>query len=108
MDAGNIWTYNLDEKRPGSQFSNSWLNEIAVASGVGLRADFEYFIIRMDLGFKLRNPALSSGKRWFFNPTDLEVQKVIDENPNKFSSPFFPRNFNDLINSIRVGIGYPF
>jgi len=108
MDAGNIWTYNIDEKRPGSQFSTSWLNEIAVASGVGLRADFEYFIIRMDLGFKLRNPALSSGKRWFFNPTDLEVQKVIDENPNKFSSPFFPRNFNDLINSIRVGIGYPF
>ena len=108
IDAGNIWTYNLDEKRPGSQFSTSWLNEIAVASGVGVRADFEYFIIRMDVGFKLRNPALASGNRWFFDPMDQEVKKVIDENPNKFSSPFFPRNFNDLINSIRVGIGYPF
>ena len=108
MDAGNIWTYNFDEKRPGSQFSTSWLNEIAVASGVGVRADFEYFIIRMDVGFKLRNPALASGNRWFFDPMDQEVKKVIDENPNKFSSPFFPRNFNDLINSIRVGIGYPF
>ena len=108
MDAGNIWTYNFDEKRPGSQFSTSWLNEIAVASGVGVRADFEYFIIRMDVGFKLRNPALASGNRWFFDPMDQEVKKVINENPNKFSSPFFPRNFNDLINSIRVGIGYPF
>ncbi len=108
MDAGNIWTYNLDEKRPGSQFSKSWMNEISVASGLGLRADFEYFILRMDIGFKLRNPALTSGKRWFFDPTDQEVQKVIDENPAKFSSPFFPKNWNDIINSIRVGIGYPF
>lgn len=108
MDAGNIWTYNFDEKRPGSQFSNNWLDEIAVASGFGVRADFEYFLIRMDFGFKLRNPALASGKRWFFEPTDEEVQNIIDDNPTKFSSPFFPKNWNDLINSVRVGIGYPF
>jgi outer membrane protein assembly factor BamA len=108
MDAGNIWTYNLDEKRPGSQFSNNWLDEIAVASGFGVRADFEYFLIRMDFGFKLRNPALASGKRWFFEPNDEEVQNIINDNPTKFSSPFFPKNWNDLINSVRVGIGYPF
>ena len=108
MDAGNIWTYNFDEKRPGSQFSNNWLDEIAVASGFGVRADFEYFLIRMDFGFKLRNPALASGKRWFFEPTDEEVQNIINDNPTKFSSPFFPKNLNDLINSVRVGIGYPF
>ena len=108
MDAGNIWTYNFDEKRPGSQFSNNWLDEIAVASGFGVRADFEYFLIRMDFGFKLRNPALASGKRWFFEPTDEEVQNIINDNPTKYSSPFFPKNLNDFINSVRVGIGYPF
>jgi len=108
MDAGNVWTYNFDEKRPGSQFSNNWLDEIAVASGFGVRADFEYFLIRMDFGFKLRNPALASGKRWFFEPTDEVVQNIINDNPTKFGSPFFPKNLNDLINSVRVGIGYPF
>ena len=68
----------------------------------------KYFLIRMVFGFKLRNPALASGKRWFFEPTDEVVQNIINDNPTKFSSPFFPKNLNDFINSVRVGIGYPF
>jgi outer membrane protein assembly factor BamA len=108
VDAGNVWTTNKDANRPGSQFTHRWVKEIAVATGVGLRADFEYFVVRLDYGLKLRNPALASGNRWFFQPKDQAVYNVIDSNPGTYTSPFFPKTWNDFINSFRVGIGYPF
>ncbi|MGK0427045.1 MAG: hypothetical protein ACJAUR_001149, partial [Ulvibacter sp.] len=41
------------------------LGEIAVASGLGLRYDFGFFVIRFDVGFKTYDPALPEGSRWF-------------------------------------------
>jgi outer membrane protein insertion porin family len=108
VDAGNLWTTNEDAKRPGSKFTSNWYKEIAIGSGVGLRADFEFLVVRIDCGFKLRNPAMSEGHRWFFESKDQQVYSVLDANPNTYVSPFFPRTFNDLFNSFRVGIGYPF
>ncbi len=108
VDAGNLWTANTDIKRPGAKFSSNWYKEIAIASGIGIRADFDFLVVRVDCGFKLRNPALAEGKRWFFNSRDEEVYKIIDTDKNTFYSPFFPRTFNDLFNAFRLGIGYPF
>jgi outer membrane protein insertion porin family len=108
VDAGNIWTANTDVKRPGAKFTSEWYKEIAIASGFGFRADFDFLVVRVDCGFKLRNPALSDGHRWFFNKKDEEVYKIIDANKNTYVSPFLPRNINDLFNSFRLGIGYPF
>jgi outer membrane protein insertion porin family len=106
IDAGNIWTSKVDPTRKGSVFSPSFYKEIAIAGGVGLRADFDYIILRVDMGLKLRNPAMSEGYRWFFNPKDPAVEEVLSL--GKFTSPFLPRNWNDLFNTLRIGIGYPF
>jgi len=58
VDAGNIWTIRDYETQPGGVFKlNDFYKEIALGYGAGLRFDFTYFLLRLDLGFKARNPA---------------------------------------------------
>ena len=58
VDAGNIWTLREYEEQPGGQFKfNRLLKDLAVSYGLGLRLNFDYFIIRFDLGMKAVNPA---------------------------------------------------
>ena len=108
VDAGNIWTVKYDSLRPGSQFTKDWVKELAVASGFGVRYDLDFVVIRLDVGLKLRNPALQEGHRWFFQPRDEAVYKIISDHPNDYSSPFLPRSLSEFINTVRLGIGYPF
>jgi outer membrane protein assembly factor BamA len=108
VDAGNIWTVKYDSLRPGSQFTKNWHKELAVSSGFGIRYDLDFVVIRLDVGLKFRNPALQEGSRWFFQPKDEEVYKIISEQPDDYSSPFLPRSFAEFINTVRLGIGYPF
>ena len=57
IDAGNIWTIRKYEDQPGGQFTiGSIYKEMAVAYGVGLRLNFDYLILRLDLGMKAINP----------------------------------------------------
>ena len=58
VDAGNIWTFRDYPDQPGGQFSWSrcW-EEIAVAYGMGVRFNFNYFLLRLDGGMKAINPA---------------------------------------------------
>ncbi len=66
IDAGNIWNAFDDVTDPASQFDNlNSLKDIAVGSGFGFRYDLNFFIIRLDLGFKTYNPSETGGKRWF-------------------------------------------
>lgn len=59
IDAGNIWTIKNYPNQPGGLFRfNSFYKEIAAAYGLGLRMDFNYFLIRFDLGMKAHNPAM--------------------------------------------------
>ena len=68
MDAGNIWLVNEDEQRPGGKFSiNRFYRELAVGTGLGIRFDFDFVIIRLDLAFPLRKPYLPEGERWVFD-----------------------------------------
>jgi len=88
FDAGNIWSFNADIARPGSQFSfKNFYNDIAVGTGMGLRFDFNFVIGRLDLGMKLRDPLLSDGSSWIFLNRDY--------------------NFKDDFTLV-VAIGYPF
>ncbi|MFN2380247.1 MAG: BamA/TamA family outer membrane protein [Bacteroidales bacterium] len=65
LDVGNIWTFYTDEDRPGSKFEfNTFINEIAVGSGVGLRFDLSFVTIRTDLGIKLRDPSSALSQAW--------------------------------------------
>ena len=58
IDAGNIWTLRDYEEQPGGQFSFSDLPaQLAVGYGMGFRFNFDYFIVRFDLGMKAVNPA---------------------------------------------------
>ena len=64
VDAGNIWTIHNYENQPGGMFRfNTFWKQIAMSYGVGLRLDFQYFLLRFDLGFKAHNPARNE-ERW--------------------------------------------
>ena len=64
IDAGNIWTIHNYENQPGGMFHfNTFWKQIAWAYGIGLRLDFSYFLLRLDLGLKAYNPATNQ-ERW--------------------------------------------
>lgn len=57
-DAGNIWTLRDYPEQPGGQFEiGSVIKDLAASYGLGLRLNFDYFILRFDLGMKAINPA---------------------------------------------------
>jgi outer membrane protein assembly factor BamA len=91
VDAGNIWLMNKNENKPGAEFSNKFLKQLAVGTGVGLRFDLSFLILRTDLAFPLRKPYLPDGQQW-----------VIDE--INFGSGSW-RKENLVFN---LAIGYPF
>ena len=65
MDAGNIWAINYKDNREGAVFKmDTFYKQIAVGSGFGLRFDFTYFLFRLDLGVKMRDPSRAEGKRF--------------------------------------------
>lgn len=87
VDAGNVWAINRDDNRDGAVFQfNRFYKEIAVGSGVGLRLVTNYFILRTDVGIKLRDPSLPEGARWI---------------PGNRLYQWSDLNFN-------IAIGYPF
>ena len=62
LDAGNIWTLRNYAEQPGGQFKiNEFYKQIAAAYGLGVRLNFDYFILRLDMGMKAINPAYESG-----------------------------------------------
>ena len=65
IDAGNIWNVLDDVEDPKAIFNSiKSLNDIAVGSGIGLRYDFDFFILRFDTGFKTYNPTYPKNQRW--------------------------------------------
>lgn len=83
-DAGNIWNTldNVEDETMTFTGLNS-LKNIALGTGVGIRYDFSFFVIRCDLGFKTYNPAKLEGEKWF---RELNFSKMV----------------------LNVGINYPF
>ncbi len=66
VDAGNIWNVLDNIEDEASVFNGiADIKELAVASGLGLRYDFGFFVLRFDVGFKTHNPARPIGERWF-------------------------------------------
>ena len=58
IDAGNIWTIREYEDQPGGVFKfNKFYEQIALSYGLGIRMDFTYFLLRLDVGMKAHNPA---------------------------------------------------
>ncbi|WP_321376519.1 BamA/TamA family outer membrane protein, partial [uncultured Draconibacterium sp.] len=72
VDAGNIWAINQNDNREGAQFKlNKFYKQFAVGTGTGFRFDLSYFILRTDIGMKLRDPAAARGQRWIIGNRSL-------------------------------------
>jgi hypothetical protein len=92
VDGGNIWLLKEDVNRPGGKFNKDiFLGELAVGTGVGLRYDFGFFVLRLDVATPLRKPYLEKGDRWVVDEIDLGSREWRREN---------------LI--LNIAIGYPF
>ena len=87
VDAGNIWTLHEYESQPGGQFKfNTFYKQIAVAYGMGIRLDLDFFVLRFDAGMKAINPVYESGR-----------------NRYPIVHPDFSRDF-----AFHFAVGYPF
>jgi hypothetical protein len=80
LDGGNIWTIKDYSTQQGGTFHfDTFMNQIALAYGAGLRFDFSFFIARVDLGFKLYDPTLTRREQWRVSPgwDDLALHFAI-------------------------------
>ncbi|MFC2104941.1 BamA/TamA family outer membrane protein, partial [Bacteroidota bacterium] len=87
VDAGNVWNLTSDEFEGGLFRKDKFYKEFALGSGFGTRFDFSFVIFRLDLGIKLRDPALPDGDRWILGNRSLTWEDDF---------------------TINIGIGYPF
>ena len=84
IDAGNIWNALDDVDDASLRFDGiADLSELALGIGFGLRYDFQFFVLRLDTGFKAHDPAKDVGQRWW---NGLSIDQAV---------------FN-------IGINYPF
>jgi outer membrane protein assembly factor BamA len=84
-DIGNIWLLKDASDYPGGEFSfDRFYKEFAIDVGLGLRLDFNFFIMRVDFAIPLRDPSYAENDRWMFDKWQ----------------------WKDFI--INFGIGYPF
>ena len=64
-DIGNVWLLSKYEDMPNAEFNfNTFYKQIAVCVGVGLRLDFNFFLIRLDYGLPIYDPSKPIGNYW--------------------------------------------
>jgi len=81
-----------DPGKPESQFKlGKFYQQLAIGSGAGLRLDFDFFVLRLDLGIPLYKPYAPEGQRW------------ISQFPEKGFRDWRRNNF-----IWNLAIGYPF
>lgn len=92
-DAGNIWSVKKKANQPNGNFDiTRFYKEIAIGSGVGLRLDFSFFILRLDFAVPVRDPIEQLyGTTWIFTSPQVNSWK----------------SFRRLI-IYNLAIGYPF
>ncbi len=66
IDGGNIWTLREYPDQPGGKFNiGEFYNQLAAAYGLGVRLNFDYFVLRFDMGMKAVNPAYEDSREHF-------------------------------------------
>lgn len=83
-DVGNIWLSKKYDDMPGADFSfTRFYKELAVDVGIGLRLDFDFFVIRLDYAVPIYDPMRSSeqGKtiniKWLDPPHSLRFSQGL-------------------------------
>lgn len=95
VDMGNIWFTRQYDDMPLAEFKwNTFYKQIAIGVGVGLRLDFNFFLIRLDYGIPIHNPSMPHGNYWINNSWFKK-----DENGNRLWYP---------INGLQFAIGHAF
>ncbi|MDP4202111.1 MAG: BamA/TamA family outer membrane protein [Bacteroidota bacterium] len=85
-DAGNIWTIKNYIDQPGGFFRLSeFYKQIAWSYGLGLRMNFNYFVLRFDFGYKLFNPASGGADNKWIRP-----MTNVKKNMNMFFAIGYP------------------
>ena len=82
VDAGNVWLYNDNTAQPGGKFTTSFLKQLAVDVGVGLRIDLTILLLRLDVAIPIRKPWLPDGQQNVisqinFGSSDWRSQNLI-------------------------------
>lgn len=72
LDAGNIWGIDKKDELTLFRFKN-FFKELGLGAGYGFRFDFTYFMLRIDLAYKIHDPGYLEGNRWRFR--DLNILK---------------------------------
>jgi outer membrane protein insertion porin family len=94
MDMGNIWNLKRDTLNLQGQFKFANLyKDLAIAAGTGLRVDFSYFLLRLDLAYKVKDPGRYYNDGWM---RDFSL------------SEYRPNGVKINNAAIQLGIGLPF
>jgi outer membrane protein assembly factor BamA len=102
VDAGNNWLRKPDMARPGGDFKlDRFYKEIAIGTGIGIRGDFNFFILRLDIGIKVRDPQFTEKDRWVIEHW-FDKQWKLDYQTNH------PKETKGYFTVLNIGIGYPF
>jgi outer membrane protein insertion porin family len=102
-DVGNIWNFK-NTKPDGStdttQFKlQNFYKQLGVSSGVGLRFDFNYFLVRFDIGFRFKRPDIIKDDGWQIPDISLK---------NLFGTSLENRVWRYENFNATIGIDYPF
>ena len=85
LDMGNVWSLQSEDNRAGSKFKiSNILDQMAVGTGIGVRYDLEFLVLRLDWGVGIHLP-YDTGKGGYYN-----IPKFKDGQ------------------SIHLAVGYPF
>lgn len=107
VDMGNIWNIHKNDSLPNSEFDVSRLwQDWAIGVGTGLRFDFSYFLIRVDFGIKLKDPARYEENNGWLNIADFTWRNYLYSEKNPTTHTYTPAPRNNY--AIQLGIGMPF
>ena len=68
VDAGNIWRLQKDETKPNGEFVvSNFVDQIAIGSGLGIRWDLSFFVLRLDMAAPIKDPKYDVGDRWTYD-----------------------------------------
>jgi len=92
VDAGNVWLTSGSDATDASKFRfDRFYRELALGTGVGLRVNLGFFVLRLDLAVPLSKPFLPAGERWVADNMQFGVRSWRKENLNwnfSFGYPF--------------------
>jgi len=110
FDAGNIWSLRTEDAGDlggSSKLSfrqGKFFRELALGTGVGIRFDFSFLLLRLDMGIQVMDPSRDPGERFVLGllrfDSKTSIGRDFAENRDNWVAPTVP--------SFNLGVGFPF